>query len=146
MGGDEISQEVRMKFWVSLGLLSVLLAPVCAQRRDQPLGGNAADFEAALGAYMLADPNLTKDEKELLQTWTAGYLDYFSSLRAERREEVAEMARMAHKARVKAYPELYAFFRTQQLMQQRHNSVQDEWLEALRQKLKKTKLLKKILR
>ncbi|MBD5397751.1 hypothetical protein HDR62_06460 [bacterium] len=128
-----------MRFLVALFLLSIPFAPLCAQRRDQPLGGNAADFEAGLGAYMLADPNLTKDEKELLQTWTAGYLDYFSSLRAERREEVAEMARMAHKARVKAYPELYAFLRTQQLMQQRHNSVQNEWLEILRQKLKKTR-------
>lgn len=122
-----------------LFFLFSFFCPDSLAQRDLPLGKDVAGFEEGLLSYMLSDPNLDKEEKEMLQSWVPAYLGYFSGLDREDKEQIADIARLGHKARLQAYPDLYRFFLAQQKMRQEHGSSHGAWLRALHKVLKRNR-------
>ena len=100
------------------------------------MSDDPAGFAASLPQYMVSDPNLGKEDKEYLENALPRYLAFFDSLEPAVQEEVAGLASLAVKARVKPYPGLWDFLQTQKRMQEVHGSEQAAWFEALRGMLK----------
>ena len=113
----------------------VFCTPLFSQVRHV-LSDDPAGFAASLPQYMVSDPNLGKEDKEYLENALPRYLAFFDSLEPAVQEEVAGLASLAVKARVKPYPGLWDFLQTQKRMQEVHESEQTAWFEALRGMLK----------
>lgn len=131
-----------MKFlFLRINCILLLLAcavPVHAQRNN-PLGKDVESFYANLPAYLISDPNIDREKKQAISLAANEYLAFFSTLPGKWQEEVASIAQLSYTARLAAYPDLLTFLRVQQQMHLEHQAAQAEWMEALRQMLKKSR-------
>lgn len=135
-----IDRTRRMKKHTLIAFCLLLLACTSAwAQRNRPLGKDVEGFEQNLVAYLLSDPNLSSKEKEEISLQSQEYLIFFASMPGSLRENVADIAQLSHTARVRAYPEMLQFLRIQQSVHQNNPGMQKEWLEALRQMLKKSR-------
>ncbi|MCM1531807.1 MAG: hypothetical protein NC048_04620 [Bacteroides sp.] len=123
---------------ITLLLWAMASMPVLAQRNN-PLGKTKEEFAANLPAYLIADPNIERDRKPEITLAANEYLAFYATLPGKLQEEVASIAQQSYTARLAAYPDLLAFLRVQQKMHTGHRAAQSEWLEALRQMLKKSR-------
>lgn len=144
MISDDLNRKDHFPFpilrgvWIILAFMSLGLFPASGQDRH-PLGKDVSGFTLSLQDYMLADPNLEKDEREFLEVQIPGYLSRYALYPVEVQEEVAEIARLTYKARLKAYPDLFRFLELHDYIQQDFPHIEEEWLSACRQLLKRNK-------
>ena len=118
--------------------LACVALPVHAQRNN-PLGKDVESFRANLPAYLISDPNIDRETKQAITLAANEYLGFFATLPGKWQEEVASIAQLSYTARLAAYPDLLAFLRVQQKMHTEHPAAQAEWMDALRQMLKKSR-------
>lgn len=119
-------------------LIAFIVFPASAQRNN-PLGKDVAGFQAGLAAYLIADPNIERDKKPEITAAAGEYMAFYATLPGQWQEEVAAIAQLSYTARLAAYPDLLNFLRVQTLMYREHQAAHGEWLEALRQMLKKSR-------
>ena len=108
-------------------------------QKSQVLGKDAEGFEAGLLQYMLSDPGLEKDERQMLEVFIPDYLSFYAGLEPGIREQVAEVARLSNRERLRPYPDLLDFLQTQQRMQELHPSEESAWLSTLISLLRRDK-------
>jgi hypothetical protein len=106
---------------------------------SKPIQESTQEYES-FRQLLLKSPNLTKEQKEEIETVMLEYMPFYDGLNSNEQALVENISEKALKNKIRPYPDLLSFYQTHLLLSEKHPKNCEKWLAILDETLSNKRL------